>query len=275
MKKYLAIPLFFLSIAFAKAQDRSRIKGNRDVTVQSIEIKDFQEIKVGEELEVYITEGLAPKASVETDSNLHQFIEIRVINGVLTVRTLADIRRSKELRIEITYTPQLNVLTVFDEAEVSTVTDLRLDNLQVNVKDDARVFLTGRASNLIFNAMADAQSECNLRGEQAQVNLNGNTETEALLNYDSIDFMMTDRAEARIEGDASYATLVIEGDASLTAENLEIKDLKLNITRDAVASINVSGDLELYASGDSKVELHNNPQIEMAEFSGSAVLMKK
>ncbi len=275
MKNYLAISLFFICFAFAKAQDRSKIKGNRDVTIQAIEVKEFEEIKVGEELEVFISEGLAPKVTVETDSNLHQFIEVRVVNGVLTVRTLAEIRRSKELRINITYTPQLNVLTAYDEAEISSVTDLRLENLQINVKDDAKVFLTGRASNLIFNAMADSESECNLRGEIAQVNINGNAEVEALMNYSTIDFVMTDGAEARIEGDAGDATMVLEGDARLTAENLEISDLKLNITRDAIASINVKGDLELRASGDAQVELHNSPTIEMAEFAGSAVLMKK
>jgi hypothetical protein len=65
--------------------------------------------------------------------------------------------------------------------------------------------------------MADAASDCNLGGDHLTYGFI--TETKALLKYDRIDFMMTDRATARIEGDADDSTMVLEGKVVLTSEN--------------------------------------------------------
>jgi hypothetical protein len=270
--KNIAVALFLmLSFAFAKAQ---KVKGNREVTTQIFEVAPFTEINLGEDFEVSIAEGVTPKVDIATDSNLHRYINVEVIGGILTVKSTADIRRSKRMKITLIYTPELRKITAFDEAEISTATNLRMSDLQVVVKDKAKVFLTGVVENLVFNGMADATAECNLGGDQAQLNLTGSSETKALLKYDRIDFMMTDRATARIEGDADDSTMVLEGKAVLTSEKLDIKDLKLNITRDAEASVNVKKNIELRASGDSKVTLYDNPSINMAEFAGKATLMK-
>lgn len=272
MKNILVVSMMLMSFAFAKAQ---KVKGNRDVTTQIITVEPFQTISIGQDLKVMLSEGTTPKVDILADSNLHRYIDVSVINGVLTIKTTADIRRNKELKIDIIYTPILTSINAFEDAQISTLTDLRLENLQINVKDDAKVFMTGRVDNLVFNAMSGSKSECNLAGANAQVNLNGKSSTKALIKYDTVDIMMTDRAEARIEGDANSATMVLEGKSNLTSEKLDLKDLKLNITRDAATSINVSKNIELRASGDAKVELYNNPKINMVDFSGKAVLMKK
>ncbi|SCY13995.1 Putative auto-transporter adhesin, head GIN domain [Nonlabens sp. Hel1_33_55] len=272
MKNLLVASMLLLSFAFAKAQ---KVKGNREVTTQIINVEPFQSINIGEELEVTLSEGVTPKIDIAADSNLHQYIDVSVIGGVLSIKTTADIRRNKEMKINIIYNPELTTITAFADAQLSTLTDFRLSNLTINVKDKARVYFTGRVDELVFNGMSDSRSECNLGGGNAQINLNGNSNTEALLKYDQIDFTMTDKAAAKIEGDAKSSTMVLEGRADLTAEKLDLKDLQLSITRNASASVNVNNDFELKASGDAEVELYNNPKINMAEFSGKAVLMKK
>jgi hypothetical protein len=271
MKNITVVLFLMFSFAYAKAQ---KVKGNREVTTQIIEVAPFTEINLGEDFEVSLAEGVTPKVDITTDSNLHKYINVEVIDGILTVKSTADIRRSKKMKITLIYTPELRKITAYDEAEITTLTNLRMNDLQVVVKDDAKVFLTGVVENLVFNNMADATSECNLGGDQAQINLAGSSETKALFKYKRIDFIMTDRAEARIEGDADDSTMVLEGNAVLTSEKLDIKDLKLNITRDAEASVNVKKNIELRASGDSKVTLYDNPSISMAEFAGKATLIK-
>ncbi|BAO55856.1 GIN domain-containing protein [Nonlabens marinus] len=271
MKNIGIVTVLLLSFAFAKAQ---KVKGNRDVTTRIIELTEFQEVSIGEDFEVSLAEGPEPKVDIATDSNLHQYINVDVIGGILTVKTSADIRRSKRMKITVIYTPGMNKITAFEDAEISTVTNLRMDNLQVNVKDDAKVFLTGRVNNLTFNGMADSRSECNLSGDTAQFNLTGSSDTKALVMYKQIDFMMTDRAAARMEGDADDSSMVLEGKCSLTAEKLDLKDLKLNIKKDAEATVNVSNNIELRASGDSKTTLYNSAKIDMVEFAGKAALMK-
>jgi|GEM_PF-1694878 len=271
MKNTGIVLVMLLSFAFAKAQ---KVKGNRDVTTRIIEVVEFQEIILGEDFEVSIAEGTAPKVDIATDSNLHQYINVDVIGGILTVKSSADIRRSKKMKITIIYTPGLKKITAFDEAEISSATNLRMTDLELVAKDNSKFFLTGLVDHLVFNGMADSKSEFNLGGEKAQLNLTGSSETKALLKFKQIDFMMTDRATARIEGDADDSSMVLEGKSNLTSEKLDIKNLKLRITRDAEASVNVSRNLEFRGSGDSKTTLYNNAKIDMAEFAGKAALMK-
>jgi hypothetical protein len=269
----LVVVMILMSFAFAKAQDK--VKGNREVTTRIIDVDEFTAINLGEDFEIAIAEGTSPQVEIETDSNLHQYIDVDVNAEVMTIKTTANIRRSRRMKIRVIYTAGFNKITAFDDAEISTITDLRLSDLEVMVKDDAKVFLTGRADNLVFNGTADGKSECNLSGDQAQVNLTGSTDMEALLMYQDINITMTDRARAQLEGDADESTMVLEGRSNLTAKNLTIKDLKLNIIKNAEASINAKDNLDFRAGGDAKVELYNNPKIAMSEFSGSAMLMKK
>ncbi|WP_194852068.1 GIN domain-containing protein [Nonlabens antarcticus] len=271
MKNIGIAMILLMSFAFAKAQ---KVKGNRDVTTRIIDVADFQEVIVGEDFEVSLAEGSTAKVDIATDSNLHQYINVDVIGGVLTIKTTADIRRSKRLKITVVYTPQLKKITAFDEAELSSLTNLRMEDLEVLVKDDAKVFLTGRVGKLIFNATADSKSKCNLSGDNAQLNLTGSSNTEALLKFKNIDFMMTDRAEAKIEGDADDSSMVLEGRAKLVSEKLDINDLKLRISRDAEASVNVRNNLEYKGSGDSKLTVYDNPKMNMVEFANKAMLMK-
>lgn len=271
MKNIGIAMVLLMSFAFAKAQ---KVKGNREVTTRIIEVADFQELSIGEDFEVSLGEGPTAKIDIATDSNLHQYINVDVIGGILTVKSSADIRRSKRMKITIIYTAGLNKITAFDDAEISSLTNLRMENLEIVVKDDAKVFLTGRADNLVFSGTADSRSECNLGGDTAQINLTGSSDIKALLKYKNIDFTLTDRAQARIEGDADSSTMVLEGRSNLTSEKLDLEDLKLNITKNAEAAVNVSKTLEFRASGDSKTTLYDNPKIDMAEFTGKATLMK-
>lgn len=271
MRNIAVLGMLFLSFAFAKAQ---KIKGNKEVTTRIIDLTEFQEVSIGEDFQVSLAEGFAPKVDIAASSNLHQYLTVEVKEGVLTIKSTADIRRNKDVKITVIYTPALKKITAFDDSQVSSLTDLRMPDLEVVVKDDAKVFLTGLVDNLIFNAMSGSKSECNLGGEKAQLNLNGSSDTKALLKYKQIDFMMTDRATARIEGDADESSMVLEGKSILTSKNLDLNELKLNITRDAQASVNVSKALELRASGSSKVILYDNPKIELVEFTGKTALMK-
>ncbi|AZQ43996.1 GIN domain-containing protein [Nonlabens ponticola] len=274
MKKIVVVMLL-LSFAFAKAQDRTKIKGNKEVTKRIIDVDMFESIEIGGDYEIAIAQGTSPQVEIITDSNIQPFINILVQNGNLTINQTAEIRRSKELKINIIYTEEFTTINVKDDAQLSSLTDLRMDNLQVNLKDDARVYLTGQVDELVFNGSADSRAECNLSGSSAQINLSGSSNLKALTMYDRVDFMLTDRAESRMEGDLDNSTMVLEGRSKMEGKNLEVKDLKLKITRNADAQVNAKDNLELRASGDAKVELYNNPKIGMAEFTGKAMLMKK
>ena len=91
---------------------------------------------------------MAPQIEITTDSNLHQYLAASVVDGKLVVTTTARIRSKKEMKFRIVYGPELNKITVTEDAQLSSVTSLTFDDLELNIKEDAEVYMTANVARL-------------------------------------------------------------------------------------------------------------------------------
>lgn len=274
MKKLL-IFVFAISTTIMSAQDLIKVKGNREVTTEISPIDPFETLEINGDYEIEIIPGASPQVEITTDSNLHQYLAARVIDGKLVVTTTARIRSKKEMKFRIIYGPELNKITVTDDAQLSSVTSLLFEDLELNIEKDAEVFLTATVERLTLNAERSTKAELNLTGKRAVVNLQNNTTIKALIKYDDLELNMKDRADATIEGDIKTAYLKLNSRSSFKGKNLIFNKLDLNITDNADAIVNVKNQLNLESSGDAKVELHNSPKIDLNKFAGKSVLSKE
>lgn len=104
--KFLATTLLFV-LTFTTIQAQEKIKGSRNVTVEQTEIEPFTAMEIGEEFEVVIVKGPTAMIEIEADDNLHEVIDVDVIGNVLYLQTIKEIRRSKRLRVRVTFTDAL------------------------------------------------------------------------------------------------------------------------------------------------------------------------
>ena len=69
-----------------------RIHGGNVVTTERSISSDFDQIKVSEGLDVYITQTNEVSVNVEADENLQDIILTEVENGILRIHTAENIR---------------------------------------------------------------------------------------------------------------------------------------------------------------------------------------
>lgn len=272
MKKLLVVLLVIIS-AFSQAQDK--VKGNREPSTVITDLNLFNIIEIGEEFEVAIVEGAQPQIEITTDSNLHEFLEVTVVDSILSINTTARIRSKKEMSVRLIFPTGLTKIIAKEKAEISAITELKANELEIEVRDNAKVFLTADINYLILNLKGSSKSELNLRGTDAKMNLSEKASAKALLNYNELQLKMTDRTSSKIEGDIEEGTLTFENKATFKGENLVFNNLVMKVTQNADALVNVKDQLKLSATDDTKVQLFNTPQVELEKFTGKTQLIKK
>ncbi|WP_213520046.1 DUF2807 domain-containing protein [Nonlabens sp.] len=274
MKKLLLF-VFVLTTAATSAQEMIKVKGNRQVTTEVSAIAPFKTLEISDDYEVEIIPGASPQLEVTTDSNLHQYIEARVIDGQLVITSTARIRSKKEMKFRIIYGPELKSIMVTDNAVLSSVTSLEFKELDLSVEKDAKVYLTAKVTKLTLNAALNTKSELNLSGKNAVIHLRNKADLKALIKYENLDLHVGDRASAKIEGDIKNGKINLTENASLEGKNLVIDELILTINNNARTGINVKNNLSIDSSDDAKVTLYNTPKIEIQQFIGKSVLNKE
>lgn len=267
------LAVLFLTLTIAQSQDK--VKGNREPSTIITTLADFENIEIGNDYEISIVKGIAPQIEVTTDSNLHQYIVPVITEGVLSINTTATIRSKKELKIRLIYPGNLGTIIVKDKAELSTITDYEANELTLEVRDDAKIFMTARVSNFNLTMKSGTKGEINFKGDNAKVVLEDNANLKGILDYKEAAITMSSRTDARIDGDIKKAMITLDSRAEFNGSNLVVDDINLIIANNANAKVNAKNNLNLKSSNDARTALYNTPKIVIEEFTGSSVLSKK
>ncbi|MGJ8684107.1 MAG: GIN domain-containing protein [Nonlabens sp.] len=272
MKKLLLVVLI-LTAAVSQAQEK--VKGNREPSTVITNVDPFTVIEIGGDYEVAIVEGIEAQVEITTDSNLHQFLEVAVVEGSLSITSTARIRSKKEMTIRLIYPPGLTKIIAKDKAEISAITELKMDQLELEVQDEAKLFITADIGELSLNLKGNSKSELNLRGNDAIINFSDKASAKALLKFDDINLTMKGRTDARLEGDVNTATLLLEDRADYNGNNLVYDKLNMKASHNTSSEVNVKDELTLAATDDAKIELYNTPKVVLEKFTGKTQLIKK
>ncbi len=274
MKK-IVLFIFAITTSIVNAQDLIKVKGNREVTTEISPLNSFDYLEISGDYEIEIVPGVAPQIEITTDSNLHQYLAASVIDGKLVVTTTAKIRSKKEMKFRIVYGPELNKITVTEDAQLSSVTTLNFEDLELNIKEDAEVYMTANVARLNLYAEKSTKAELNLTGKTAVINLEDNAEVKALIKYSDLELNAKDRIDARIEGDVDSGIINLKDRSSIEFKNLVFDKLDLKIKNNTNAQVNVKSNFYLESTDDAEVSLYGSPSIKINKFTGKSVLKKE
>jgi len=277
MKKIKLLLLLFMAanVSVSFAQKKEKIKGNRTVKFIQTAVDNYNTLEIGEDLEVSLVQGKSAMVEVETDENLHEVIDFTSSGGRLIVQTTKRITSYKELKIRIYHTGALTKIIAKDETQISSLGDISLEKLHIEAANSVKLFLTLRAEDFKLTASENTRTELNLSSEDASFVLNDATKIKALINADKCNIDMYQKSDARIEGDVNRLTLAVDNTAYFEGKKLTAKNASLTAEGRADCYINASDALAVEASGDTKIYIHNNPQIDLKKFQGSAILYKR
>lgn len=276
MKKSLAI-LFFslLSFMLSTAQSSEKVKGNRTVTIQQTNIESFHTIALDEDFEIEVIYDQNPYVQVETDENLHEFIEFQVIDSVLTFNKTIRITSKKKLNIKVTYNDALKHIETSDNAEILSLSTMDLENGSLKTRGASKVGLTVKSDNFDFNSDDKSKVKLNLTGENCSITMSGNSKLDALINSSQISATLYQRADANIEGSSKIAKIELDNNTDFNGKNFTINtcDVICNISSDAY--LEVLENITIDASGASSIYLYQNPKIIINKLNDTSKLQKK
>lgn len=276
MNKFLAVLfLGLLPLSICKAQSTEKIKGNRNVTIQQTNIESFHTIDLDEDFEIEVIYDKEPYVQIETDENLHEYIEFEVVDSVLTFNKGIKITSKKKLKIKVTYDDVLKHIITTDNAEILSLSTMDLENGSLKTRGSSKAALTIKSNNFNFDSDDKSKVKLNLTSENSIITMSGNSKLEALINTSELNAKLYQRADANVEGSSKTAKLDLDNNTEFNGKNFTINicDVVCNISSDA--HLEVIEAITIDASGASSIYLYQNPKIVINTLSDTSKLQKK
>nr|WP_321247651.1 DUF2807 domain-containing protein [uncultured Psychroserpens sp.] len=268
----LLIVFGFSTISFA--QELEKIKGDRNLTIEQTYIDGFKKIVVGEDFNVELFYNKKPSVEIETDGNLHEHIDIKVIDSVLTITTSREIR-SKKLNVKVNYGDDFSHIEVKDDGEVRSLTSLELGDATLKTSGSARAYLNIKANSFSFVSTEKAKVKLNVAAANVTVEISDNSKMDALIDATDIKMDLYQRASADIEGTVTNLNLRADNNSQLNGKNFTTKTCAVLAELNSDVYLEVTDAIIIDASGASEIYLFGNPKITINTFIGTVKLQKK
>ena len=276
MNKLIYIFLFILgTTSISVAQSVEKIKGNRNITIKQTYIDDFTSLVIKNDFEVKIAYNSKPSVEIEADDNLHDVINVDLINGQLSISASKRITSRKKLVITVSFGEMLSSIDLHGDTELRSLTSMELDSLSLNVFGNSRAYLNIKANTFKFSSTDKSKSRLNINADSTTFILSDVSKLDALVNSKSSSFDIYQRATATIEGEAESSTLRIDNSGVISGKNYTIKNANLLIESSSDATLHVTEVLNLEASGTTETYIYGSSKINLTIFTDSAKLQKK
>ena len=275
MKKTALLFTLFLFSYSVKCQDKEKIKGSKIVTVESVEIGDFDSIEVGDNIEVSLEKGEKTKIKIEADDNLHGIIAIDLSDKTLRLYTSKTVVKFKKLMLRVTYTQDLKMVISKNEALVNAVQEIQLEDITFKSFNNAKLNLNVNSKNFVLQSDDKSKTELNLKAESASIELSKSASLKALIASVDLKCDLYQKAKANLEGDVSNAVIRLDNNSDFIGSKLVLKNAELVAEGYSNCSINSNDAISIDASGNSEIQIYGVQKIEMKRFVDSAILIKK
>ena len=139
------------------------IDGNQNVVSEEREISsNFDQIKISQGLDLYITQSNDVSLSIEADENLHELIITEVENNILRIYTTENIRRAASKKIMLNIA-DVSTIKATSGSNVNTINTLEVNDLNITATSGANLNLDIKTQKL--NCQSTSGSNLRLNGE--------------------------------------------------------------------------------------------------------------
>ena len=274
MVKNIALFLM-LAFSFTMGFSQEKVKGNRNVVLNETPVEAFNKILLSEKFDVILVKGNTPLVEIEADENLHEIINFEVLDSVLSFSTTSKIISSKKLEIKIHSTEHLKEIELKESAEISALDKIENEKLILITSDNSRAYLNIRSAIFHFVSNGKSKSRLNIVSNQVELELNDNSNLEALIETDSLKAILYMHSKANIEGNTSQLELNTIASSDFTGKNLTVTNCILNTEDTSDVTVSVTESITINASGNSDILLYGDAKINLETFKGTATLQKK
>jgi hypothetical protein len=275
MKKIITLSFLLLTV-LTFAQKKEKVKGSKIVKLEQKQVDNFESIEVEDNIEVFLVKGDECGLEIEADDNIIEFVDYKLAGKNLRISTSRDLSSYKKLSIRIIYNDKLNMVIAKDETNVTSLSDMNLDNVTFKSYDYAKLFLNANITNFTLMANDKSKVELNLKSQKTAIDASKSAYVKAIISSNEMKFDMYQKASADVEGDILDLKLRLDNNTDFTGKKLTAKNALVEVSGYANASINISNIATIDASGNSEIALYGEPvKIEIKHMKDSAILRKK
>lgn len=221
--------LFIVMFLFQACGDRVHEEGSGTITSEVHNVGAFSELNIEGEYEIMLQEGTTPLIAVETDENLHQYIETVVDGKTLRISNVENIEPSEHTRLVITYR-NINEIRLGGAAKISNQGTLQTDELVIRVDGAGLVNLT----------------------LEAQV----------------LGLKLSGAGAITLKGSVNEQRLELSGAGNLDASELQSKACNIELSGFGSAQVFVTDNLEAEVSGVGDIRFRGDPRNIRREVTG-------
>ena len=276
MKKLLLILLLMIiATPIISAQSDEKIKGDRNVTIKQTFIDNFHSIIIDGDFSIEAVYNSKPSVSIEADSNLHDVIQFKVVDGVLTFVETVKISSKKKLNITVNYGEGLHTIETRGDSEIRSLTSMELGDVTLITADNSRAYLNINAKKFDYKSSGKSKTRLNLNAENTKIELSDNSKLDALINSKIANFDLYLRSDAVIEGSANSSVFRLDNSTNFNGAKFDVKTVDATLEDTSDLTISATESITIAASGDSEIYLFGNPAITITKFEDTAKLQKK
>lgn len=210
------------------------VSGNRNVVTEERNIQDnFDRVKVGQGIELYITQDSKTSLVVKADENLQKLIRTEVENGVLKIYSKRNIRRAKSRRVYLS-APTINGIKATSGSDVVTENTINADTFDASTSSgaDARI----------------------------------------VVNAETVNTSSSSGADLRISGKTTFHNTSASSGSSIKAFGLESKNATAKVSSGADIDLHASQSLKAKASSGGDIDYRGNPKnVDKKKSSGGSI----
>jgi len=204
-------------------------RGNGNIEIEEIEISSFDKVNIGGNYKVTFVQSEDTKVIIETDENLHRYINTELFNNTLSINNVHNLKGSDGIKIKVYYN-SLN-----------------------------KIYSTG-ASKIANEGI--------IQTDQLIINLSGVGAIDLEIKTTKVNVNLTGAGVITLSGDTDYQETHISGAGGLSAVDLMSKECSINLSGLGGAEVYAVDKLEATITGVGGIIYAGNPDVIERQVTG-------
>lgn len=238
MKARYAI-IILIAVLVLVACDQVTITGSGNVVENEESITGFDRVEVQQSFRVTITQGEEYQVTIRVDDNLVDQLDVR--------------KSGSTLRIGLEPARSFTIFNATMQAEI-VMPELKA----VDLSGNSRAVITGFAS-----------------GDNFEAGLSGSSELEGDLEAGDTRLGLSGSSQVALSGSGEDLTIDASGSSDVDLSNFPAGNADIDLSGASTAIVNISGRLDVSASGSSDVYYLGNPTLGRIDTSGSSSVSQR
>jgi hypothetical protein len=291
MKKVITLSLFACSLMFAFSNCINvtvgngsssfgigkTIVGNGVIKEKEIGKLDYTGIESKGSIDVIISRSSDLPVKISGDENLIDYVEVSVINGVLTVQTKDIVNYSTKhgLKVIVPNNGKIKKISVSGSSDLIAESVLTGEELHVTCRGSSDFKGDINVKKCELNMSGSSDFKGNLKVESTSLKFNGSSDFTGSIEAKYVDINCAGSSDCKITGSADDCKISMSGSSDFKGYDFTALKADCHASGSSDIKITCNGEISVRANGSSDIYYRGNAKVISKLLSGSSDLYNK